>query len=203
MKQIKPTKKELEQEKIDIEKRAKVMWNDMSSADYDACIQQMIEELRLNMAENEDLAEEIKKYCERKPKQKEPNVLNTSIPVILTALAGSIAANALISAGVFEPNLLSTDLNDLAGGTLAGLATGGITGLVNAGFNCTKPITRAIFDRQIAKRQRQLDKNHRRNNAITYLEECLEKEEAISDAEFSTEEVDGQLSIDDMYIGHA
>ena len=223
MKQTKPTKRELEAEKIAIEKQAKVMWNGMTSGDYDAYMQKVREERRLNWAENEDLVEEIKNYCDRKPHPKKPNGINTGLPVVLSALAGATVARVLIETGSLEPSLLASDINDLLGVTFAGFGAGGIMGLINAGFNCSKPITRAIFDRQVAKRQRKINANKRRNDAITYLEECLKKEEAASASEFTDEdyltalanttgktlskgaELEGQLELDleDTYIGHA
>ena len=223
MKQTKPTKRELEAEKIAIEKQAKVMWNGMTSGDYDAYMQKVREERRLNWAENQDLAEQIKYYAQKKPNQKNPNGVNTGLPVVLSAIAGATIGRVLVETGALEPNFLATDLTDILGVTFASMAAGGITGLINAGFNCAKPITRAIFDRRISKRQRKLDANNRRNEAISYLEECLKKEEAASASEFTDEdyftalanttgetpskgaELEGQLELDleDTYIGHA
>lgn len=188
MKQTKPTNRELEAEKIAIEKQAKVMWNGMTSGDYDAYMQKVREERRLNWAENQDLAEQIKYYAQKKPNQKKPNGLNTGLPVVLSAIAGATVARVLIETGSLEPSLLASDINDLLGVTFAGFGAGGIMGLINAGFNCSKPITRAIFDRQVAKRQRKINANKRRNDAITYLEECLKKEEAASASEFTDED---------------
>ena len=205
MKQKKPTHRELEAEKIAIEKQAKVMWNGMTSGDYDAYMQKVREERRLNWAENQDLVEEIKNYCDRKPHPKKADVINTGFPTLLTGLAGALIARILLENGVFEPTYMASDINDLIGVTLGGLGVGGITGLINSGFYCSKPITRAIFDRQVAKRQAKIDKNNRRNNAITYLEECLKKEEAAIDDSMN-DELEGQLHLDledNMPVGHA
>ena len=195
MKQKKPTHRELEAEKIAIEKQAKVMWNGMTTIDFDAYVQRVQEERRLNWAENEDLAEQIKDYCERKPQQKKADGINTGFPTLLTGLAGALVARILLENGVFEPTYMASDINDLIGVTFGGLGVGGIAGLINSGFYCAKPITRAIFDRQIAKKQAKIDKNNRRNNAITYLEECLKKEEAAIDSSID-DELDGQLHLD-------
>lgn len=205
MKQKKPTHRELEAEKIAIEKQAKVMWNGMTTIDFDAYVQKVQEERRLNWAENQDLTEQIKEYCDRKPQQKKPDVVNTGFPTLLTGLAGALVARILLENGAFEPTYMASDINDLIGITFAGLGAGGIAGLINSWGYCTKPITKAIVDRQIAKRQAKIDKNNRRNNAITYLEECLKKEEAVIDDSMN-DELEGQLHLDledDMPVGHA
>jgi hypothetical protein len=224
MKQKKPTNKELEEEKIAIERQAKVLYGGTPMSEFNGYMHRVREERRLNWAENQDLADEIKRYKQKKPNQKEASGLNTGLPVVLSAIAGAAIGNALVQTGAVEPNFMASDMNDVLGFTMASMAAGGVTGLINSICYCTKPITRAIYDRQIAKRQRKLDANNRRNNAITYLEECLKKEEASHLAEFTDTtldnedtttakpvrrvEVPGQMEIDDMddedtYIGHA
>ena len=224
MKHTKPTKRELEEEKIAIEKQAKVLYGGTPASEFNGYMHRVREERRLNWAENQDLIDEIKRYKQKKPNKKEPNSINTALPVVLSALAGAAIGNALVTSGTVEPSFMASDMNDILGFTSASMAAGGITGLINSVCYCTKPITRVIYDRQIAKRQRKLDANNRRNNAITYLEECLKKEKASHLAEFTDTTLDnedtttakpvrrvelpGQMEIDDMddedtYIGHA
>ena len=218
MKHTKPTKRELEEEKIAIERQAKVLYGGTPTSEFNGYMHRVREERRLNWAENEDLADEIQKYNQKKPNKKEPNSINTALPVVLTALAGAAIGNALVTSGTVEPSFMASDMNDVLGFTSASMAAGGIVGLINSIAYCTKPITRFIYDRQIAKRQSKLDANNRRNNAITYLEECLKKEESAHLAEFTDTtldeaegiparrtEIPGQteIDLDEIHIGHA
>ena len=205
MKQV--TNKELEQERINLEKEAKVMYRCMTSNDFDAHLQKLREEKRLNTADNIDLNQEIDSLEDSIPKQKQQTFLNTVLPVTATAIGGSIVANWMLSKGLLV-GYSANDINDVIGMSFGGLAAGGFVGLVNSINYCTKPITKAIIKRQIAKKERKLAENERRNAAITYLEECLWKEEqrALNDEEdpatqivnpYASQEVDGQISLFD------
>ena len=205
MKQV--SNKEREQEKINIEKEAKVLYSGMPTIQFEAYLKKIREEKRLNSAENIDLQQEIYTLEDNKPVQKQQTVLNTVLPVAATAVAGSIVANILLSKGLLV-GYTANDINDVIGMSFGGLAAGGFAGLVNSINYCTKPITKAIINRQIAKKERKLAENERRNAAITYLEECLYKEEqrCLNDEEdpttqivnpYTTCEDDGQISIFD------
>ena len=102
----------------------------------------------------------------------------------------------------------ASDINDMLGVGLAGLGAGGMAGLINSINYCTKPVTKAIINRQIAKKQKQIDDNIRRNNAIVYMESCLwnEEQRSLNDEEdpstvlrqpSTTYEEDDQVTIDD------
>jgi hypothetical protein len=211
MKQV--TNKELEQERINIEKQAKVMYNGMASTQFDAQVQKMREEQRLLLAENKDLKKEIVDLNYKKPVNKPQTFVNTVLPTAATAVAGSIVAGWMLSKGML-PGYTASDINDMLGVGLAGLAAGGMAGLINSINYCTKPVTKAIINRQIAKKQKQIDANIRRNNAIVYMESCLwnEEQRSLNDEEDpstilrdpnGTNEVEGQLDIDDYLNGRA
>lgn len=196
MKNLTKSNKELEAEKIAIEKQAYLLYNKVPSTEFDAYMQNVNEEFRLNIAENKDLVNEINSYISKKPTKQKPDFYNTGIPTFLTATAGGLLARILIDSGALEPNYVAANLNDLAGITLYGLAGGGIVGLIISLNYCTKPITRAIINKKIAKREAKIQKNKNRNSAISYLKECLEKEEASTNtSEFSKAEIDGQLEL--------
>ena len=201
------TYKELEQERINIEKQAKVMYNGMASTQFDAQVQKMREEQRLLLAENKDLKKEIVDLNYKKPVNKPQTFVNTVLPTAATAVAGSIVASWMLSKGMI-PGYTASDINDMLGVGLAGLAAGGMTGLINSINYCTKPVTKAIINRQIAKKQKQIDANIKRNNSIVYMEECLwnEEQRSLNDEEdpstvlrqpSTTYEEDDQITIDD------
>ena len=205
MKQV--TNKDLEQERINIEKQAKIMYNGMPSSQFDAQVQKMREEQRLILAENKDLANEIVELRNKKPTNKPETFVNTVLPTVATAVGGSIVAGWMLANGML-PEYNANDINDVLGVGLAGLGAGGFAGLVNSINYCTRPVTKAIINRQIAKRQKQIDANIRRNNAIVYMEECLwnEEQRSLNDEEdpstvlrqpSTTYEEDDQITIDD------
>ena len=199
--------KEKEQERINIENEAKVLYSGMPSIQFDAYLKRIREEKRLNTAENLDLLDEIDTLEDKKPVQKQQTVLNTVLPVTATAVAGAVVANVLLSQGML-PGYSANDINDMIGIGFAGLAAGGFAGLVNSINYCTRPLSRAIINRQIAKKERKLAQNIKRNEAIAYLEECLYKEEqrSLNDEEDPATKIinpntmyedDDQISIDD------
>lgn len=199
--------KEKEQERINIENEAKVLYSGMPTIQFEAYLKKIREEKRLNTAENLDLLDEIDTLEDEKPVQKQQTVLNTVVPVTATAVAGAVVANVLLSQGML-PGYSANDINDMIGVGFAGLATGGFVGLVNSINYCTRPLSRAIINRQIAKKERKLAQNKKRNEAIKYLEECLYKEEqrSLNDEEDPATKIinpntmyedDDQISIDD------
>ena len=201
------TYKELEQERINIEKQAKVMYNGMASSQFDTQVQKMREEQRLILAENKDLANEIVELRNKKPTNKPETFVNTVLPTVATAVGGSIVAGWMLANGML-PEYNANDINDVLGVGLAGLGAGGFAGLVNSINYCTRPVTKAIINRQIAKKQKQIDANIRRNNAIVYMEECLwnEEQRSLNNEEdpstvlrqpSTTYEDDDQITIDD------
>lgn len=207
----KVTNKELEQERINIEKEAKVLYSGMPTIQFEAYLKKIREEKRLNTAENQDLNEQIASLINKKPADKPETAANTVLPCIGTAIAGSIVASWLLANGML-PNVSANDINDSIGVGFAGFAAGGMAGLVNAFGYCTRPITKAIINRQIAKRQRKIAENQRRNTAINYLEECLwnEEQRSLNDEEDPTTvlrnpnadtEDENQINIDDYMSG--
>ena len=199
--------KEKEQERINIENEAKVLYSGMPTIQFEAYLKKIREEKRLNTAENLDLLDEIDTLEDKKPVQKQQTVLNTVLPVTATAVAGAVVANILLSKGLLV-GYTANDINDVIGMSFGGLAAGGFAGLVNSINYCTRPLSRAIINRQIAKKERKLAQNIKRNEAIAYLEECLYKEEqrSLNDEEDPATKIinpntmyedDDQISIDD------
>ena len=205
MKQV--TNRELEQVKIKIENHAKIMYNGMASSQFDAQVKKMREEQRLLIAENKDLKKEIKDLEDRKPVNKPETALNTVLPTAATAVAGSIVAGWMLSHGML-PEYTASDINDVIGVGFAGVAAGGFAGLINSINYCTRPVTKAIINMKIAKKQKQIEENLRKNNSIVYMEECLwnEEQRSLNDEEdpstvlkqpSTTYEDDDQITTDD------
>ena len=188
------TYKELEQEKINIEKKAKELYNGATVAEYNAYTQALDEEYRLNIAEDRDLASIIKHLKSKQPVQKDPDAVNTGLPILASTVVGGAIGSFLLEHGAFDPNFVATDPNDVIGVLLGGAALGGIAGFINSVCNCTKPITSAIIKHKLNKTQKKLDTNKRRNRAIEYMQECLRNEEKQSDSEFLDDDFPNALA---------
>ena len=170
----------------------------MAKLDFIAYIQGLKSDYKSNLAENKKLKKQISNISKRSAK-KEVTLDNIGISVIAGAVLGPLAAAALLQNGVFEPNYSYDNMSDSLAIASYGMAFGSGFCVANTLGNCAKPITRIIAKHRIAKKQRQIDQNLRKNAVISYIQERLQNQPNPSNLDTSTsKQLDDQLEIEEM-----